>query len=75
MVPGTPEAQDAGIEMLQSFLAAYPEDLFPTPPEDMRPQNSAAAYVLRRVAYPIVEEALRLLGADPYPKVSDGGAA
>lgn len=49
------------IQHLENFLAAYPDDVFPTPPPELRAKDSVAADVLRRVAYPIVREALGAL--------------
>ncbi len=45
-------------EMLQNMIDAYPEAVFPTPPEDRRPKDAAAAYVMREMAVPRFVEAL-----------------
>ena len=47
ILPGV--ADPHGLRMLAS---AYPEDIFPTPPEERRAKDAAAADVLRRAAVP-----------------------
>ena len=42
-------ADPHGLRMLAS---AYPADIFPTPPEELRAKDAAAADVLRRAAVP-----------------------
>lgn len=37
---------------LRHLAEAWPEDIFPTPPEDRRAKDAAAAYVLREMAVP-----------------------
>ena len=37
---------------LRHLAEAWPEDIFPTPPEGRQAKDAAAAYVLRRMAVP-----------------------
>lgn len=40
------------VDVLRSMAAAYPEDIFPTPPPERQAKDGAAAHVLRTVAVP-----------------------
>ena len=37
---------------LRHLAEAWPEDIFPTPPDDLQAKDAAAAHVLRRMAVP-----------------------
>lgn len=45
-------------EVLEGFLQAYPEDVFPTPPPERQAKDAAAAHIMRVLAYPTMAEAL-----------------
>ena len=45
------------VETLDGYLNAYPEDIFPTPPDHLRAKDSAAADVMRVLALPAMQEA------------------
>ena len=40
------------VDRLRDLAAAYPEDIFPEPPDEAKARDAAAAYVLRTVAVP-----------------------
>lgn len=40
------------LQTLRNFCDAYPESVFPTPPEDKRAKDSAVADVMREMALP-----------------------
>lgn len=41
------------VQELRQWCEAYPEDVFPTPPDDNRAKDSAAADVMRTMALPM----------------------
>lgn len=45
------------VEVLEGFINAYPEDVFPTPAEHLQAKDAAAAHVMRRLALPAMQEA------------------
>lgn len=69
------------VELLDSMLAAYPEDIWPTPPDARRAKDAAAADVMRQLAYPVFEQArteivrLRTLICDFAYAVANGEGA
>lgn len=72
-----PEIMDAEAEsvlsLLRNYCQAYPESVFPTPPEHLRAKDAAAADVMRELALPtmaraanVIERLLKTNG--PYPR-------
>ncbi len=48
---------------LRSFAAAYPENVFPTPPEHLRAKDAVAADVMRSLASPTFIDAADTIDA------------
>lgn len=55
---GERQGAEGVAELLERFLQAYPEDVFPTPPREKQAIDAAAAHVMRELAYPTMREAL-----------------
>ena len=45
------------VELLRNYERAYPESVFPTPPEHLRAKDAAAADVMRELALPTMARA------------------
>jgi len=52
------------IDLLDNYLHAYPETVFPDPPEERRAKDSAAAQVMRLMALPMFQRCKDALEAD-----------